>query len=197
MISVNFKVIILGQLLLNLFVETIFNIGYVGFFFYMIIVGTFIPLPTQLILLPAGFLASQGKLDILTTLLVTALGTTIGATINYFMANYITKHFISEKKSYRVKRFFNNYGKVAVFLAPLTFGLGQYISLPAGMAKMDLRWFIPLIFSSNALWNFAMLMLGYFFGEDANSKAIYLVGAAALTVVLVISSFVYKEFKSY
>ena len=39
--------------------------GYVGFFFYMIVVGTFIPLPTQLILLPAGFLASQGKIVVL------------------------------------------------------------------------------------------------------------------------------------
>ena len=171
--------------------------GYIGFFFYMIIVGTFIPLPTQLILLPAGFLASQGKIDISTTLLVTALGTTIGATINYFMASYITKRFISEEKRYRVEKFFNKYGRVSVFLAPLTFGMGQYISLPAGMAKMNLRWFVPLIFISNSLWNFSMLMLGYMFGEDANSKAVYLVASAAFIVVIVISNFVYKEFKSY
>ncbi len=183
--------------MLDLFIETIFDIGYVGFFFYMIIVGTFIPLPTQLILLPAGFLASQGKLDISTTLLVTALGTTIGATINYLMANYITKRFISKEKSYKVKTFFDKYGKLSVFLAPLTFGMGQYISLPAGVARMDLRWFIPLIFISNALWNFAMLMLGYLFGDDANSKALYLVGCAAILVIVIISSFVYKEFKSY
>ncbi len=183
--------------MLDLFIETIFDIGYVGFFFYMIIVGTFIPLPTQLILLPAGFLASQGKLDISTTLLVTALGTTIGATINYLMANYITKHFISKEKSDKVKIFFDKYGKLSVFLAPLTFGMGQYISLPAGIARMDLRWFIPLIFISNALWNFAMLMLGYLFGDDANSQALYLVGGAAILVIVIISSFVYKEFKSY
>ena len=183
--------------MLDIFISIVCDIGYIGFFFYMIVVGTFIPLPTQLILLPAGFLASQGKLDISTTLLVTALGTTIGATINYFMANYITKRFVSQEKSHKVERFFNKYGKVSVFLAPLTFGMGQYISLPAGMAKMDLRWFVPLIFISNSLWNFAMLMLGYMFGEDANSKAIYLVGGTAIIVVLIISSFVYKEFKSY
>jgi len=183
--------------LLELFVDTIFNMGYIGFFFYMIIVGTFIPLPTQLILLPAGFLASQGKLDIFSIIFVTALGTTIGATINYFMANYITKRFISNEKSNKVKKFFDKYGKASVFLAPLTFGMGQYISLPAGMAKMDLRWFVPLIFISNSLWNFAMLMLGYMFGDDANSKAIYLVASAAILVIIIISSFVYREFKSY
>jgi membrane protein DedA with SNARE-associated domain len=163
----------------------------------MIIVGTFIPLPTQLILIPAGFLASQGKLDISTTVLVTAMGTTIGATINYFMANYITSRWVNEKKTYKVKRFFKKYGKFSVALAPLTFGLGQYISLPAGMAKMDLRWFIPLIFTSNALWNFAMLMLGYLFGEDGSSKSIYLVGGGVILVIIFISTFVYKEFKSY
>jgi len=183
--------------LFDLFINTIFDIGYVGFFFYMILVGTFIPLPTQLILFPAGFLASQGKLDISITLLVTSMGITIGATINYFMANYISEHWVSKDKIYKIKKFFNKYGKFSVALAPLTFGLGQYISLPAGMAKMDLRWFIPIIFTSNALWNFAMLMLGYMFGEDANSKAIYLIASGTIIVIIFISTFVYKEFKSY
>ncbi|MBU1668521.1 DedA family protein [bacterium] len=183
--------------MLDLFVNAVFDMGYIGFFFYMIIVGTFIPLPTQLILLPAGFLASQGKLDIPTTLLVTALGTTVGATINYFMAGYISERFVAEKRIYKVKKFFDNYGKLSVVLAPLSFGMGQYISLPAGIAKMDLRWFIPLIFFSNALWNFAMLMLGYMFGEDANSQAVYLVGGGAVLMIVIITIFVYREFKSY
>jgi len=181
--------------MLDLFVNTIFNIGYLGFFFYMIIVGTFIPLPTQLILLPAGFLASQGKLDIATVVLVTATGTTIGATINYFMANYIAKNWINQEKVSKIKRFFKKYGKLSVALAPLSFGLGQYISIPAGMAKMDLKWFIPLIFASNSLWNFAMLMIGYMFGDDAGSKVTYLIAGGATLVIVLIGSFVYKEFK--
>jgi len=163
----------------------------------MILVGTFIPLPTQLILLPAGFLASQGKLDLSITLLVTALGTTIGATINYFMAGYISKHFVSKKKIYKVKKFFDNYGKLSVLLAPLSFGMGQYISLPAGIANMDLRWFIPLIFFSNALWSIAMLILGYMFGANANTQALYLVGGGVLLMIIIITIFIYREFKSY
>jgi len=186
-----------GYFLLELFVESIFNIGYLGFFVYMILVGTFIPLPTQLILLPAGYLVSQGKLDMATIVVVTAMGTTIGATINYFMANYISKKFVSVEKIAKVKKFFSKYGKISVALAPLTFGLGQYISLPAGMAKMDLRWFIPLIFTSNALWSFAMLMLGYLFGDDASSKVLYISFTGMIIVIMTISIFVYKEFKSY
>jgi len=171
--------------------------GYLGFFLYMIIVGTFIPLPTQLILIPAGFLASQGKVDVSITLLVTTMGTTIGAMINYSMANYLSKRWVSKEKIHKIKKFFHKYGKFSVALAPLSFGLGQYISLPAGMAKMDLRWFLPLIFSSNALWNFSMLMLGYLFGEEGASKAIYLVAGGTLLIIAFISTFLYKEFKSY
>ena len=183
--------------MLDLFIKTVFDMGYMGFFFYMIIVGTFIPLPTQLILLPAGFLASQGKLDMSAVIIITATGTTIGAIINYFMAHYIAKHWVSKEKQYKVQKFFSKYGKLSVALAPLTFGLGQYISLPAGIAKMPLYWFIPIIFTSNALWNFAMLMLGYIFGNDANSKAIYLALAGAVIVIIAITTFIYKEFKSY
>ncbi len=179
------------------FINIIFDMGYMGFFFYMIVVGTFIPLPTQLILLPAGFLASEGSFDILTIIIVTAMGTTIGATINYFMANYLSKHWISKDKNRKIKKFFGRYGKLSVALAPLTFGLGQYISIPAGIAKMDLRWFIPLIFLSNSLWNFSMLMLGYIFGEDADTKTIYLALGGATIVIVFISTFIYKEFKAY
>ena len=182
--------------MIELFTSTVFELGYIGFFCYMIVVGTFIPLPTQLILLPAGYLASQGKLDMTSTVFITALGTTIGASINYFMADYIAKKFIETQKLHKIKKFFLKYGKASVALAPLTFGLGQYISIPAGMAKMDLRWFIPLIFISNSLWNFAMLMLGYMFGEDAGSKTIYIIGSATIVVVITISTFVYKEFKT-
>ena len=183
--------------MIELLIESIFNLGYFGFFVYMILVGTFIPLPTQLILLPAGYLVSQGKLDMPTIIIVTALGTTMGASINYFFAKKISKKFMSQEKINKVKKFFSKYGKLSVALAPLTFGLGQYISIPAGMAKMDLRWFLPLIFCSNALWNFAMLMLGYMFGEEANSQVIYVSLSAMLLVIGTISVFVYKELKSY
>jgi len=183
--------------MLTPFIEIIFTMGYLGFFLYTIVVGTFIPLPTQLILLPAGFLASQGRLDIFTIIMVTASGATLGATINYFLAKEVSKRFISDEKNRKIEKFFQKYGRVSVALAPLTFGLGQYISIPAGMAKMDLRWFLPLIFLSNALWNFAMVMLGYMFGQDAGSKTIYLVGFGTLIMILTISLFVYKEFKSY
>jgi len=181
---------------LDFIVDIVFDIGYIGFFCYMVIVGTFVPLPTQLILIPAGYLASQGRLDVFTTIVVTASGITVGALINYHLANYISIKFLHKSKTEKLKKFFNKYGKLSVFLAPLTFGLGQYISIPAGIAKMDLRWFIPIIFVSNSIWNLSMLSLGYIYGEDASSHTIYLVGGSIIFVIVVISFFVYREFKT-
>ena len=183
--------------MLDIIINAVFEIGYIGFFCYMVVVGTFVPLPTQLILLPAGYLASQGKFDMGMIVIVTAMGTTTGALINYHLAHFIAKRFIATSKTEKLKSFFSKYGKLSVFLAPLSFGLGQYISIPAGIAKMKLKWFIPLILLSNAIWNIAMLSLGYMFGEDANTQAIYLVGGGAILMIVVISVFVYKEFQSY
>ncbi len=183
--------------MLDVIVNSVFELGYIGFFLYMIVVGTFVPLPTQLILIPAGYLASQGRLDFMSIVLVTAMGTSTGALINYHLADYLSRRWIAPKKTMKLKKFFKKYGKISVFLAPLTFGLGQYISIPAGIAKMNLKWFVPIIFFSNSLWNIAMLMLGYMFGAEASREATYLVVGMVLFVVLVISILVYREFKSY
>ena len=173
----------------------VFDLGYIGFFFYMVVVGTFVPLPTQLILIPSGYLVSQGKLDFATIVLVTSTGITIGALINYHLSSFLSERLMNKSKLEKVKRFFKKYGKISVFLAPLTFGLGQYISIPAGMAKMSLLWFIPLIFLSNSIWNSAMLLLGYLFGTSVDKEVTYLAIGGVVFVVVVISSLVYKELK--
>lgn len=183
--------------MLETIVNLVFEMGYLGFFLYMIVVGTFVPLPTQLILIPAGYLVAQGRMEMMPVVLVTALGTTTGAMINYILADWISTRFIRPGKTRKLKKFFEKYGKLSVFLAPLSFGMGQYISLPAGIARMNLRWFIPLIFLSNTVWNVAMLMLGYLFGEEGNKEAGYLVAGGGLVVIVVISFFIYREFKSY
>jgi len=94
-------------------VNAVFEIGYIGFFCYMIVVGTFVPLPTQLILLPAGYLASQGKFDMGMIVIVTAMGTTTGALINYHLAHFIAKRFIARK----VKKVFCQIWKTFCFFS--------------------------------------------------------------------------------
>jgi len=178
-------------------VNSVFEIGYIGFFLYMVIVGTFIPLPTQLILLPAGYLVSLGKMDFALVAMVTAAGTTTGAFINYTFAKKIIANVFEKKKEHMfhsIEDFFKRYGKAAVLLAPLIPSMGQYISLPAGLSRMSLIWFLPITYASNVAWNSLMLGIGYVFGADSTAQAdkiIAYLSLAFIGVLLIYISFRY------
>jgi len=174
------------------------SIGYIGVYFYMLLVGTFIPVPSELVLLPAGYLAAVGEKNLLMLWIFGSLGSLSGALINYFLAKYIVNKFLKNKPVIlKVNKFWQQHGKISAFLAPLTPGLGQYISIPAGLSHMPLKWFIPLTYSANLIWVGFMLMIGYLFGtgENAHKETVY--GSLILLggVIVLASIYVYRELK--
>lgn len=174
------------------------SIGYVGIYFYMLLVGTFIPVPSELILLPSGYLAAKGEMNLYLVWICAALGSLSGALINYFLAKWLVNKFLKDKPVIKkVNKFWNNHGKISAFLAPLTPGLGQYISIPAGLSHMPLRWFIPLTFSANLIWTGFLIMIGYIFGvgNTAHKEVVY--GSLVLLggVILIASIYVFVEIK--
>ncbi len=174
------------------------KIGYAGLYIYMFLVGTFVPVPSELILIPSGYLSSMGEKSYLSLLFCAAVGSLSGAMFNYFFSLYIAKRFLRKKRILgKVTRFFRKHGKISVFLAPLTPGLGQYISIPAGLSRMKLRYFIPITFSANLIWVNFMLLVGYVFGEGkvSHQKVIY-VSLVLFGIVIVVSSiYVFVQFK--
>ena len=173
------------------------SIGYFGVYLYMLLVGTFIPVPSELILLPSGYLAAQGEKSLFLLWISGALGSLSGALINYSLAKFLVKKFENKSIVKRVNKFWQEHGKISAFLAPLTPGLGQYISIPAGLSHMLLKWFIPLTFSANLIWVGFMLMIGYLFGtgDEAHKNAVY--GSLVLLggVIVIASIYVFKEIK--
>jgi len=125
--------------------------GYIGVYLYMLLVGTFIPVPSEILLIPSGYLASIGQKSFSFLLISGAIGSLSGAVIQ------------------KVNSFFKKHGAISVFLAPLTPGMGQYISIPAGLSYMSLKKFIPLTLTSNIIWVGFMLLIGYIFGEGENA----------------------------
>ena len=175
------------------------SIGYLGVYFYMLLVGTFIPIPSELVLLPAGYLAAIGEKNLFVLCFSGALGSLSGALINYFLAKFIVNKFLKDNLTIKkVNIFWKNHGKISVFLAPLTPGLGQYISIPAGLSHMPLRWFIPLTFSANLIWVGFMLMIGYLFGVGESAKKEMVFGSLILLggVIVIASVYVFREIKS-
>ena len=175
------------------------GMGYIGIYFYMVVVGTFIPVPSELVLVPAGYLASQGQMSYELLLLSGSLGSLSGALINYFFARVIIKKLLSRKAAFvdKVTAFFQSHGKISVFVAPLTPGLGQYISLPAGLSHMPLRYFIPFTYAANLIWVGFMLGVGHLFGSSASrahsavieGSLILFGGAIFIAVVYVVFTF--------
>ena len=184
--------------LIEILVNFADSIGYLGVYFYMVMVGTFIPVPSELVLLPSGYLAAESKKSLMLLWFSGALGSLTGALINYFLAKFLVNKFLKDKPIIKkVTKFWFHHGKISAFLAPLTPGLGQYISIPAGLSHMSLKWFIPLTFAANLIWVGFMLMIGYLFGtgEKAHSNAVY--GSLILLggVIVVASVYVFREIK--
>jgi len=167
------------------------QIGYIGVYFYMYLVGTFIPVPSELVLLPAGYLAALGEKNFFFLWIFGAMGSLSGALTNYFLAQLLIGRIISRRKVVKLIRFWREHGKISAFLAPLTPGLGQYISIPAGLSKMELRWFIPLTFSANLIWVGFLLSIGYLFGtgDTAHRKAV--MGSAVLLGIVITVAIIY------
>ena len=190
------KEFIMLEQLSNFLVLFTNKLGYLGIYIYMMIVGTFIPLPSQVVLIPAGYLISIDKMNFLITLISATLGSTSGAIINYFLANKLIVKFLKNKKEFleKLSNFFYKHGKISVFLAPLTIGAGQYISIPAGIAKMDLKIFLPITFIGNSIFNFFMILIGYAFNPDeANQQTIY-VSLGLLSFVILTSTIYTAKF---
>ena len=174
------------------------SIGYVGVYFYMLLVGTFIPVPSELVLLPAGYLAAKGEKNLFLLWFVGSLGSLSGALINYYLAKYLVKKFLKDKPIIKkVNVFWAKHGKISAFLAPLTPGLGQYISIPAGLSHMPLKWFVPLTYAANLIWVGFMIMIGYIFGagKSAHNEVVY--GSLILLggVILIASVYVFYDLK--
>ncbi len=186
------------QQIVDFLVNFAHSLGYIGIYFYMLLVGTFIPVPSELVLLPAGYLAAKGDMNLYLVWVCAALGSLSGALINYFLAKWIVNKFLKDKPVIeKVTKFWNQHGKISAFLAPLTPGLGQYISIPAGLSHMPLRWFIPLTFSANLIWTGFLIMIGYIFGagEAAHKEVVY--GSLILLggVIVIASVYVFRELK--
>ena len=175
------------------------DLGYIGIYIYMTIVGSFIPLPSQIVLIPAGYLASKGDINFFAIWIAATFGSTTGATINYFLANKLLRTIMKNKKELILKteRFFEKHAKISLFLAPLTIGAGQYISIPAGLGKTPLSIFWPITFTGNMIFNFLMILIGFAFNPDeANQKAIYVTIALLAFVVISATIYILREIKS-
>jgi len=156
-------------------VEHIFAYGYIGIFILMAIESSFIPFPSEVVLIPAGYLAYQGKMDISLIIISAIFGSLFGAFINYFLAKklgraFLEKYgkyfFISHENLKKMDEFFYKHGSISTFSGRLIPGIRQLISIPAGLCSMNLKKFSIYTALGAGIWAFILIMLGYFIGDN-------------------------------
>ena len=175
-------------------VEWIFHLGYPGIFFLMAIESSFIPFPSEVVLIPAGYLAYQGEMNIFLILISAILGSLVGAFVNYFIALYLGRRFIlrfgkyffiSEETLAKLEAFFQNHGHISTFTGRLIPGIRQLISIPAGIAKMNLAEFSVYTALGAGIWSLILILLGYFIGKEQELLQRYLKEITFITLFIV------------
>ncbi|MBC7197369.1 MAG: DedA family protein, partial [Deferribacterales bacterium] len=156
-------------------VASIGGMGYIGIVLLMALESSFFPFPSEVVVPPAGYLASQGEMNIFLVILSGILGSILGAFVNYYIAykygrnlliTYGKYFFINEEKFKKIESFFITHGEISTFVGRLIPGVRQYISFPAGLAKMNLTKFIFYTALGAGIWVVILAYVGYFIGNN-------------------------------
>ena len=157
--------------------------GYAFIFLFMTVESSFIPFPSEIVMIPAGFLAARGELSLHAGVLDLALsigvglaGSLAGAYINYFLSarlgepflrRYGKWFFLSPAALDRSCEVFNRYGAAATFVCRLLPAIRQLISIPAGIARMPLGSFTLFTALGAGLWTAVLAGTGFWLGRTA------------------------------
>lgn len=191
----------------QLITDTIFEMGYLGIFLLMLIESSFIPFPSEIVLVPAGYLASKGDMDISLILVASLMGSIGGALINYFGALYVGRKFIlrfgkyffiSQETLDKMERFFAKHGAISTFTGRLIPGIRQLISIPAGLSRMNLKIFILYTSLGALIWSIILVALGYIIGENQELINTYLsqiVTITLISVAMITALYIYRHNK--
>ncbi len=197
------------EAIISWLVQTIGTLGYFGIFVLMFVESSCFPFPSEIVMIPAGYLASKGEMNFLLVFLSGVAGSLTGALANYFIAYKFGRalllkfgkyFFFKQEHLEKMEIFFKKHGEISTFNGRLIPGIRQYISLPAGLAKMNLAKFSIYTSLGAGIWVFVLTLLGYLIGENeelVNEYLTYIIIAALATVfVMTIIYILFKRKKS-
>ena len=187
-------------------VETVGSLGYIGIFIMMFLESTVFPIPSEVVMIPAGYLAHKGEMNIYIVIILGALGSLCGALFNYYFAlkfgrTFLMKYgkyfFVSHESIEKTEKFFKNHGHISTFSGRLIPGLRHYISLPAGLARMNLFVFCLYTTLGATIWVIILTILGYYIGDNEELVKEYLryLIIGLLVFLVLLGAWYYKKVK--
>jgi len=181
-------------------VDSIGALGYFGVFALMFLESTFFPFPSEVIMIPAGYLISQGEMSFMLVMVMSVLGSISGAWVNYYIAvrfgRKMLLKIISEVKLRKVESFFEKHGPISTFNGRLIPIVRQYISFPAGLAKMNPLKFTIYTAAGSIVWSLILVSLGYFLGQNQDLLDKYIKEVILIILLfVVILTVIYSHYK--
>jgi membrane protein DedA with SNARE-associated domain len=175
------------------------DLGYPGIIVLMAIESSVVPLPSELVMPPAGYLAAKGEMDFALAVACGVLGSILGSLANYGLARWLGRAFflrlgkyvlLTERGLDRSERYFTAHGEISVFMGRMLPVVRHLISIPAGIARMRLSRFVLFTGLGALVWCTILTWIGWFIGsrEDVilavlNQEAKRYTGRAVLIVV--------------
>jgi membrane protein DedA with SNARE-associated domain len=193
------------------FMDRFKDMGYTGIIVLMTIESSFIPFPSEIVIPPAAYLASKGDMNLFLVILSGVVGSIMGALINYFLALFLGRAviykladtkimhlmMIDRKKIEQSEEYFRKYGNMSTFIGRLIPAVRQLISIPAGLAKMNMKMFLFYTALGSAIWNTILALLGYYFGENEQLFKQYYSEIKYILIFLFASLLLFLAFKAY
>ena len=186
---------------MNGFVEWINSVvqqlGYTEIFFLMALESSLFPVPSELVMIPAGYRAAQGDLNPWLATLAGGAGSLLGASANYLLGRYVGRAFllrwgkwflINEAKYQEAEALFLKNANLATFVGRFIPVIRHLISLPAGVFGMALLPFAALTTLGATIWCGVLVILGYYLGEPTIrivAEYSHLLGYAAVAITAV------------
>lgn len=153
------------------------NMNYGTVTLLMVIESSFIPFPSEVVVPPAAYKALEegSNMNIVLVVVFATLGAIIGALINYFLSLWLGRPIIykfvetrfgkmcllDKQKVEKAEKYFDKHGKSSTFIGRLVPGIRQLISIPAGLAKMNIATFVCFTALGAGIWNIILALLGY------------------------------------
>ena len=172
---------------------TVHDWGYTGIFILMALESTVLPVPSELVLIPAGYLAHQGEMHFGLIVLASTVGSLLGAAFNYVVSMWLGRPFLERWGRYffvrpellqKTDAFFARHGAVSTFTGRLIPGIRHLISLPAGLTRMNYGKFAFYTCLGAGIWSAILTAMGWYIGGNEELIKQYL---KQITLVLVVA----------
>ncbi len=197
---------ILGQIALFC-IQAISTLGYLGVSFLMVLESMIFPIPSELVMPFAGFLIAEGEMTFFWVIFSSTIGSLIGSLLSYYLGLYGGEKFILKYGKYfllneehltKTQKWFNKKGELTILIGRFIPVVRHFISIPAGLGKMNVKRFVIYTAIGAGIWNSFLMYIGFILGknwESISHYSDYLSWGVLILIVIFGGYLLFKEIK--